>query len=225
MIATVYWSSWEHLLLFCVSGLYFLFLFFFNFWAFYDRENDKMAPHTAAHHGRIDAKTEPHEREKVSVHFRSALFMFKQQNSASSTSQEARTSRHRLQILGVISLSLMYFRSLITHPNLSVKHRKRRSFSFSVLIKHQEAWGHTVLCGKLCDHGNVVRQRHYWSDPYRGHAYSLPNQAFRSPTTTTRKTFQILFSSRVVSIDKRSVPLCKSKSIALFFFFFSTDWN
>lgn len=121
----------------------------------------------------------------------------------------------------------MYFRSPIARPNrhvgrrercLSVKHLKRRSFSFSALIKRQEAWGHTVLCGKLCDHGNVVRQRHYWSDPYRGLAYSLPNQAFRSPTTTTRKTFQILFSSRVVSIDKRSVPLCKSKSIALFFF-------
>lgn len=51
-----------------------------------------------------------------------------------------------------------------------------------------------------CDHGNMAQHRHYWSDPYRGHADT--NQAFWSPippTTTTRKAFQFLFISYVAS--------------------------
>lgn len=66
---------------------------------------------------------------------------------------------------------------------------KRRSLTFTTLIKCQkpkdQGLTNTILCGKLCqicDHGNMVQHRYYWSDPYHGLADALSNQAFWSPT-------------------------------------------
>ncbi len=64
---------------------------------------------------------------------------------------------------------------------------------------------------KSCDHGNMEQQRHYWSDPYHGLSDTLPNQAFWSPTTTTRKAFQILLISCVACAEQWSLPLYNSK--------------